>query len=284
MHDTSLERTEKQHKRTFIWIIVIIAVIAILFVWNAIANSSIHVSYHYLQTGKNTEQLRIVQISDFHNDKDLGDKLIAETKALDPDIIAVTGDLIDASRTDIPYAVSIAEKLVQIAPVYYVTGNHEASVSSYDELKLQLEDLGVIVMDGFGIEIKDGITLYGIDDPLFDWDGDAGVSGNIQYLLDQIDLDDNDYNILLSHRPVSPEVYKDFDLVLSGHAHGGQFRIPFIGGVIAPDQGFFPEYDAGEYTEGKTTMIVSRGIGNSIIPLRINNPPELVVVDINGII
>ena len=90
------------------------------------------------------------------------------------------------------------------------------------------------------------------------------------------------FTVLLSHRPELFDVYVDtgIDLVFSGHAHGGQFRLPFIGGLFAPNQGFIPKYDAGRFDKENTTMIVSRGVGNSIIPLRINNPPELVVVEL----
>ena len=101
--------------------------------------------------------------------------------------------------------------------------------------------------------------------------------------LSDMDLT-NDYIVLLSYRPETFDAYvaKNIDLVLSGHAHGGQFRIPIIGGLIAPNQGFFPKYDAGMYCEKSTTMIVSRGIGNSIITLRLNNRPKIVCVELIG--
>ena len=97
------------------------------------------------------------------------------------------------------------------------------------------------------------------------------------------DVDNFNYSILLSHSPELIEEYSNhsINLVLSGHAHGGQFRLPYIGGIIAPDQGLFPKYTAGKYVVGKTQMIVSRGLGNSIIPIRINNRPELVVIELN---
>ena len=93
---------------------------------------------------------------------------------------------------------------------------------------------------------------------------------------------ESSYIILLSHRPELFESYVscNIDLVLSGHAHGGQFRLPFIGGLIAPDQGIFPKYDAGLFTNGSTNMIVSRGLGNSIIPIRFNNRPEVIVIEL----
>ncbi len=101
--------------------------------------------------------------------------------------------------------------------------------------------------------------------------------------LQDIVIDNSYYSILLSHRPEPIEVYANnsINLVLSGHAHGGQFRIPFVGGIVAPDQGFLPKYTAGKYVVGRTQMVVSRGLGNSIIPIRINNRPELVVIELN---
>ena len=98
--------------------------------------------------------------------------------------------------------------------------------------------------------------------------------------IDSLSLDNGSYTLLLAHRPEFFEIYKEFniDLVFSGHAHGGQIRLPFIGGILAPGQGLFPKYDGGLYTESNTNMIVSRGLGNSIFPIRINNPPEIVSV------
>ena len=106
------------------------------------------------------------------------------------------------------------------------------------------------------------------------------VSTKLNTLMEQ----ETAYAILLSHRPELFETYAacGVDLVLSGHAHGGQFRLPFIGGLIAPNQGLFPKYDAGLFTDGNTNMIVSRGIGNSIIPIRFNNRPEIVLLELRA--
>ena len=126
------------------------------------------------------------------------------------------------------------------------------------------------------------IQLIGLNDPDFS-ERDRLLSESIlEAKLSQVNISDG-FTILLSHRPEYFNVYqnKNIDLVLSGHAHGGQFRLPLGGGVIAPGQGLFPKYDAGAYTENGTTMIVSRGIGNSIIPVRINNPPEIVIIELN---
>ena len=103
--------------------------------------------------------------------------------------------------------------------------------------------------------------------------------------LSELQNESDGYTVLLAHRPELFETYVDagVDLVFSGHAHGGQFRLPFVGGLVAPNQGFFPEYDAGLFSEGSTTMIVSRGVGNSIIPIRFNNRPEIVVAELKSV-
>jgi predicted MPP superfamily phosphohydrolase len=159
-------------------------------------------------------------------------------------------------------------------------------VSEYDSLKAGLVELGVAVLENAKVTIESSgekMTLAGVIDPSFKTDylkgDDTVIMGGI--LTELLDEEDG-YTILLSHRPELFEVYAQHtvDLVFSGHAHGGQFRIPFVGGLIAPNQGLFPKYDAGIYEEGSTTMVVSRGIGNSIVPFRINNRPEIVLAEL----
>ncbi len=165
-------------------------------------------------------------------------------------------------------------------PVYYVTGNHESRVREYNELESKLIENGVTVLKNESVKIeKDSsfINVIGVDDPSF------GMSA--KDIFDTVsELKTDGYDVLLSHRPELFETYCESgaELVLCGHAHGGQVRIPFIGGIVAPNQGLFPEYTAGSYKSGSTEMIVSRGLGNSIIPLRVNNPPELVVITLSG--
>ena len=228
-------------------------------------------------------------VSDLHN-AEFGEnnvrllELLSESR---PDIIVITGDLVDSGHTDIDIAISFAEEAARIAPVYYVTGNHEARLSQYDRLRNGLEAADVSMLEDRAVELeRDGekITLVGLSDPDFTVRGDifgevpAMVSTKLESLADT----ESSYTILLSHRPELFESYagSGIDLVLSGHAHGGQFRLPFIGGLVAPNQGLFPKYDAGLYTESSTQMVVSRGIGNSIIPVRFNNRPEIVIVEL----
>lgn len=183
-------------------------------------------------------------------------------------------------------ALEFARQAIEIAPVYYVSGNHEARVSEYEDLKIGLTEAGVVVLENQKIELSregERITLIGLDDPSFREDYLFGDDEDVvSAFLDELYAESDGYTILLSHRPELFDTYVDaeVDLVFSGHAHGGQFRLPFVGGLVAPNQGFFPEYDAGLYTEGTTNMLASRGIGNGIIPIRINSRPEIVVAEL----
>ena len=233
---------------------------------------------------------RIAQVSDFHN-AEFGENnsdLIELLSQTDPNIIVLTGDLIDSRRTDIEIALEFVRQAATIAPVYYVSGNHEARVVEYADLKRGLTEAGVIVMENQKVEItreREHITLMGIDDPSFQEDYLFGDAESVaRQAIDDLQNEFDGYTVLLSHRPELFDVYVDagMDLVFSGHAHGGQFRLPFVGGLVAPNQGFFPEYDAGQFTEESTTMLVSRGVGNSIIPIRINNRPEIVVAQLEN--
>ena len=228
---------------------------------------------------------KIVQISDFHNNQSntLTNDLIKEIEKQKPNIIVVTGDFIDSNKTNVEVAMNFIKKINAVAPIYYVSGNHEASVKSYTKIKEQLAENKVVILENKKEELKineSSINLIGIDDPRMAHESFISDSEIVKVELDNTKYNGDKYNILLSHRPELFDTYveKKIDLILTGHAHGGQIRIPFIGGIIAPNQGFFPKYTSGVIEKNKTTMVVSRGIGNSIIPLRINNRPELVVI------
>ena len=244
-----------------------------------VANSKIPVSF---------DGYRIVQLSDIHN-KDFGGRLSEKVKSLSPDIIVITGDLIDSRRTDISVAEKLIAELKPIAPVYYITGNHESRIEAYSDLRNMLEKTGVEVLDGKTVQIeKDGesVSLTGIDDAMFFGSGTLDEKKTVfsQKLRELAENRDDGFGILLSHRPELIDIYAEcgFDLAFTGHAHGGQIRLPFIGGVLTPNQGFFPEYDAGEFKKDGLTMIVSRGLGNSVFPFRINNRPDIVLCELKG--
>lgn len=283
--------TAKKKKCIFLAVVVIILVA--LVIWIAWGNTALELSTYTVSSSKLPQSFdgyRIAHVSDLHN-AEMGkdnEKLLTILRDADPDMIAITGDLIDSRNTDIEVALQFIRKAVKIAPCYYVTGNHEARVNEYDELKAGMEAAGVTVLEDVRTEISmegETITLIGVNDPSYQTDylfGDAESVMNAK--LEGLHTENDGFTILLSHRPELFNTYADhdIDLILSGHAHGGQFRLPFIGGLVAPNQGLFPEYDAGIYTEGNTNMLVSRGIGNSILPFRINNRPEVILIELQA--
>lgn len=222
---------------------------------------------------------KIVQISDFHNayfGRD-NDKLIAIIKNQNPDIVVITGDLVDSNHTNINRALEFAQTVQEICPTYYVTGNHEYWLDEKD-LDILLSGLrasGITILENECVNIDKGdssFALVGLDD--------RNLSDNT--LTNILQDYKSEFTVVLAHEPQYITNYsgEKVDLVLSGHAHGGQFRLPFMGGVVAPDQGFNPQYTEGEYKMKDTTMIVSRGLGNSIIPVRLFNYPEIVCVEL----
>lgn len=231
---------------------------------------------------------RIVQISDLH-DAQIGEnneKLIVMTAEAEPDCIVLTGDFVDSSRFHPERSLSVAEALVKIAPVYYVSGNHEAILpdEDYQVLTDGLRGLGVCVLEDESAELtRDGqsIRLIGLTDIGFHPGTLEEKKDALRTALSAL-LPEDEFSVTLAHRPELMDVYTECGapLVLSGHAHGGQIRLPGIGGLIAPGQGLFPKYTEGKYEENGTTLVVSRGIGNSVLPLRVNDRPQIVVVQL----
>lgn len=278
-------------KKKIIVLAVVATILLALIIWTAWGNTALELNTYTISSDRLPEAFdgyRIAHVSDLHN-AEMGkdnEKLLKMLREAEPDIIAITGDIIDSRNTDVEIALNFTRAAMEIAPCYYVTGNHEARVSEYDELKEGLIEQGVAFLDDERIELElsgETIVLLGVNDPSFQTDYLFGDSETVmQSKLQEIINEEDTYTILLSHRPELFKVYTEskVNLVLSGHAHGGQFRIPFMGGLVAPNQGLFPKYDAGLYTEENTNMIVSRGIGNSILPFRFNNRPEVILMDL----
>lgn len=264
-----------------------LSILVTFLVWQN--NDIVITRYNYSNSklSNNLKGFKIVHISDLHN-KNFHGKLTSKIKRINPDVIFITGDLIDRRKTDVDMAVKFVKEIVTIAPVYYVTGNHEQLSGNYKELEKELDNLHVIIMDNFYTKINcngNELGLLGIADPAINQNEKTyPIENNKSYMRNTLqELTHNlktDFNILLSHRPENFEIYKRFniDLVFSGHAHGGQIRIPFVKGILSPNQGFFPKYSEGMHREGLTSMVVSRGLGNSLFPFRIFNRPELIVV------
>ena len=234
----------------------------IFFYWqnNSITVNNIEVKNNKVPNRFNA--YKILQISDLHN-KEFGKgqkNILNKIKKVQPDIIVVTGDIIDSGKEE--NAMELMREINKIAPVYFVSGNHEAWGGSYNVLKVDLKEIGITVLDNEKIEIikgNDSIELLGLLDNSF-----INPENKEEYTTKQLNnlIEENDeLKILLSHRPELFDTYakSDVDLVFSGHAHGGQFRIPFVGGVVAPDQGLFPKYPEGIHIQNDTSMVVSRG-------------------------
>ncbi|WP_381426424.1 metallophosphoesterase [Sporosarcina thermotolerans] len=234
------------------------------------------------------DNYRIVQLSDIH-DSEFGEdnsKLVNKVKQLSPNAIFITGDFIDGNRYDLEQSLKIIRQLQAVAPFFYVTGNHEISTNDVEFIKGKLDELGVHVLTNESIIIGDEvkIAIGGIDDPL------SSSLAEEQYVEEALekafeDVPEDMFKMLLSHRPYELDSYvtKRIDLVFSGHAHGGQIRIPGIGALIAPGQGWFPEYTSGIHEKSGTHLVISRGLGNSIIPIRVFNQPEIVVVTLKSL-
>lgn len=268
--------------KKFITLLLLIA-----FVW-----SFIWVNNNWIQTTEYTlssaelpaafDGKRVVQVSDLHN-ANFGkgqSSLIEKVEAADPDVIFLTGDLIDSNRYDLETSLTLVDALVEMGEVYFVLGNHEVAVNKIDEITAALEERGVTVLMNDKVQWEEGgetVQIAGINDPLFNVD--LTEEDFTREALAETALTD-DFTLLLAHRPEMFSIYVEqgIDLVFAGHAHGGQVRIPGLGGLIAPGQGWFPTMTEGIFRKEATQLVLSRGLGNSGFPVRVFNLPEVVAV------
>jgi len=236
---------------------------------------------------------RIVLLADLHGAQygDDNEKLARRVIDASPDIIAIAGDLIDryqpghSVEDQIIVVRRLVEELVKIAPVYYVTGNHEWDSGKVRELLAVLEESGVIVLRNgteslFYQQItgNDRLVLAGLDDP----GGPADMVKPDAFIEDVIEYIKPEFLIVMVHRNYNLEMLSKHgvDLVLSGHAHGGMVRLPFTDGLIGPSHEFLPTYTRGVYTAGNTNMVVTGGLGNHLGWTRFLNNPQVVVVEL----
>ena len=250
---------------------------------------------------KEFDGYNIVQISDLHS-KLFGEnnkKLIQKIKSLNPDIVVVTGDLIDGENNNYNVALDFLKEISKLYRVYYIIGNHEQKslIKKYkDEYKdyfNKLHQIDFVNLDNNKVEIVKGdsnINLYGLTVPYscykYLFDNQETTSIDINFLEEKLGkVDREQFNILLAHTPFYFDEYEKWgaDLTLCGHVHGGIVRLPLVGGLLSPDRKFFPKYDLGEYTKNKSTMIVSKGLGGSKVLIRVNCKPEIVNIKLKNI-
>lgn len=252
-------------------------------------NNYIEISKYKIGTTKIEENLRIVQLSDLHNKvfKKEQRKLVGKVRNLQPDIIVLTGDMIDERKGTKKEQFSACLDLVdglRDYPIYYIAGNHESVYDWYEELKKELEMREVIILENQSIEYDETITITGTDDLIYQ----KGREGRKQIKKLNTDIDSTKFNILLNHRPEHSEKFsinedkEGYDLLISGHAHGGQIRIPFLleNGLYSPSEKWLPKLTSGIKKIDESFLVISRGLGNSRFPLRVFNYPEIVVIDI----
>lgn len=301
-------------------------ILAGLFCLNYWMNHQIFVRHMKIESASLPEEFQdfqIVQLTDIHSirSQEQMEKILKKVRKEQPEVIVVTGDLVDSdyytnsanviaaeaenevtAEFEIAEAIpdiatlQLMEELLTIAPVYMVYGNHEMILLDDPEnnpLKVAMEEAGVVLLNHEKVRlekngefiwltgVQDPIVLY--KDPLFADSGNNNrerLAAELDYVLE--DVKEEDYVVLLSHRPEYFEMYTEYpvDLALTGHAHGGQIRIPFIGGLYAPSQGWFPKYTSGLYEDGDFKMITSRGIGDSKKLMRVFNPPEIISVQL----
>lgn len=248
-----------------------------------VQNNAIGVTTLNLRQNTGNAPLRILHLSDLQC-KRFGEKqslLLAHIRDLQPDIIVFTWDLVDAFHYDSQSWRELVAGLSAIAPTYFVSGNHEWWRGNFEEVATELSRVGVHVLRNQSVDVgikQRLITIVGLEDPVSVQQSDQKFLDLIQKQSEAVAT--SDYAILLTHRPEYFDAYDQtrFDLVFAGHAHGGQIRLPWVGGLLAPNQGLLPRYTAGLYTGKRTKMVVSRGLGNSVFPLRIFNRPEIVLV------
>lgn len=227
---------------------------------------------------------KIVQLSDLHGAEfgEDGMELVEKVKELEPDIIALTGDFV-TDEGDLAAVKKLAGRLTELCPVYFVSGNHEFGSGLAVKVRNILERAGVKYLSNEYLTIsrgEDGILLGGVEDPL----AYADMLSPDELAQKMNDAAPDAFKILLGHRNYWMTEYPELpvDLIFCGHAHGGLIRIPGVGGLIGTDRRLFPDFDAGEYNNGRYTLIVSRGLGNSVPIPRIFNRPEIVCVELSS--
>ena len=289
LQDRKHEAKMKRRRRMLvISIILVIIDLLVIGLWHYIVHeqNTLEITFYHLDTDKVDAGFRIVQLSDLHL-HEFGEKnseLVEWVSRLDPDIIVITGDMNIHYNDDIHVVTDLCEQLVQITDVYYVMGNHEwvDHIDRRTGIKSELVATGVIMLENTYVETEikgNKVVIGGLVNEVFNYDKYSGPKFMEKYMAK------DGFHLLLVHYP---EYFlgklNDYtiDLAMCGHTHGGLIRLPVIGGLYSSDQGFLPKlYEGMQTVDGGSTVVVSRGLGGDGNIPRINNNPEIVVVDVN---
>ncbi len=255
-----------------------------LYLLTYIFNFIIEVNTYKIKSPKVNKKIRVALLTDLHNSKFGRSQkaIIRKIDAQKPDIVLLSGDITEDYK-DNKNAYELVTKLAEQYPCYYVSGNHECRSGNLKKIKQKIKECGAVVLEGDGVTVDingQKLNICGVDDYFI------GEQSFIEQLDNSVsDIDMKNYTILISHRPDLERIYKcyHFDLILSGHNHGGQWRIPhlFDNGLVAPNGGFLPKYTTGKRTIGNSQQIVSRGLAKLTPPLsRVFNSPEVIIIDI----
>lgn len=270
---------------------IILALFVTLVIWGVYCDNTIAITNYCVNNTKNDAKLKFVVITDLHN-KEYGEKnadLAELVKEQNPDFIAVCGDMVNRGDSDTTKMKDVLEKLSKIAPTYCCLGNHERDNAAKfgTDFKSETNSTGAVLLDNEYIKFTKNdksVLIGGMSDyPYYEFytpDDDVPSRTLWEEFAEKAK---NNFTILLHHQPeyIAEDAKKtDIDLIVCGHTHGGQIQLPFIGGVIAPNQGLFPKYDKGEFDLDGTKMIVCAGLSNPVFIPRINNQVEIGVVTI----
>lgn len=281
---------------TVLWIIIILGVFCLFSIWHA--STHFHKVFYRLSSDKISKPVKFVLLADLH-DKEYGKgnaKLLKAIAEECPDAVLVAGDMLTAheGRTD-KVAEHLIARLAERYPVFYGIGNHEAKLGwgskrygqRYEAYMEDITAAGAKVLRNGFLEMEEcPIRIYGLDMEHIYYKRFARTPMADGYVEEKLGtLNDKYFNILLAHNPMYFDKYANWkpELVLSGHVHGGLVRLPFVGGVIAPNLQLFPQYDGGRFTKGGTTMLLSRGLGFHSVEFRMWNPGEVVVIEITPV-
>ena len=289
------ETGKKKHtiQRVLLRLLLILLVLAIIIgtsvaFYRRYTQTHYKISFYQETSEKVSSDIRIAVISDIHN-REYGENnevLISDLQALKPDLILFLGDVVTRDEDDYQPMLDLVSALTGVAPCYGVLGNHESERIYYGDdraLPKRFESAGLRLLRNSREELRiggDTVQLIGVEGTAYGFEEYGG-----REFMEKADIDPSSYCILMTHIPILFETQLsgyDFDLGLAGHVHGGIVKLPIVGGLYSDEEGFFPKFCAGKYVLDKQqTLIISAGLGDSkTFPPRINNMPELVVIDI----